>query len=103
MNEANKHKIVVFSYSLINDIAVKNNRSTYWLYADGTYYATGFDEVDQNHPYSYWKIENEKLYFKHVDDDNIDWSKWDSEEYIHIIKALDVDRVIEEFLEREEV
>lgn len=99
-----KGKEVVFSYSAIHDSKDIDNDNTYhtsyWLFADFTYYCDNFDNIeDRESEYSYWKIEDGSIWYRH--DDSAGWGVWDKGENKLIVETLNVDRVIELFLGRE--
>lgn len=99
------NKEVIFSYSTLSGPGDDDDKTTYIFYNDGTYGA--FDLGGDDEEDSFWKIEGKKVWYRHLW--SAEWIWWNDEEdehepssiedEQHILKALDVDTVIEEFLE----
>lgn len=109
-------KNLIFSFTALKDIDSiekdKTIRVTYWFYSDFTYRTC----IMPKNELQSWKIKDSKLYFNCFPNNAGIWVKWVREQpgvaleiqmerlkWVEsvIIKALDVDKQIERFLQHE--
>lgn len=95
------NKEVVFSYTLLSDESV--NQVTYTFYGDNTWVSDADPKGVGLSRKSLWRIKDGKFWYRHYKGQN--WNEWyvhhpyEKEEERYILKVLDMDSAIEEFLD----
>lgn len=89
-------KEVIYSFTVLDQYEpVEKTSITYCLYNDNTYRSSNFPQ----HVFSEWKIHDKRVFYRHTD--MTEYGTWGGVSERWILDMLDVDAIIEQFLEEE--